>query len=49
MMIQTVIVTVVALGALATIARRLFATRLPAAFRPSRKPAACDHCTLTRK
>jgi hypothetical protein len=48
MTIQTAIVTFVALGALLTIARRVFATKLPAAFRPSRKPPACDGCALTQ-
>lgn len=46
--VQTVVVTIIAAGALGMIARRLFATKLPAAFRPSAQPPACDHCPVAK-
>ena len=48
-MLQTLTVTVVALGALAMIVRRFSSTWLPAAFRPARRQAACDSCPLAAK
>ena len=44
---QTVLVTVIALAALAMIVRRFSGTWLPTAFRPVRRQdAACDSCPI---
>ena len=45
-MLQTIIVTVVAAGALGLIVRRYSSSWLPTAFRPERKQEACQSCPL---
>ena len=45
-MLQTIIVTVIALTALGLIVRRFSSSWLPTAFRPVRHEAGCDSCPL---
>jgi len=45
-MLQTIIVTGIAVAALGAIVRRFSSSWLPTAFRPVRREAACDSCPL---
>jgi hypothetical protein len=45
-MLQTIIVTIVAVTALGAIVRRYSSSWLPTAFRPVRREDACDSCPL---
>jgi hypothetical protein len=45
-MVQTIIVTVVAMSALGVIVRRYSSSWLPTAFRPVRRHEGCDSCPL---
>jgi hypothetical protein len=45
-MLQTIIVTGIAVAALGAIVRRFSSSWLPTAFRPIRREATCDSCPL---